>query len=73
MGKIYQITNKDFMSIENLVSDIYNTLIIVDYFCSHQKEIEELNNLSPIIKSIRHTSDLLTAYFINYQDTNDKT
>lgn len=39
-----------FKRLEVNIREIYNSLIVIDYFCSSQQEIEELANLSPIIQ-----------------------
>ena len=63
----YNITQKEFKTIFNLVENIYNTIVVVNYFCQNQKEIEELYNLSPIIKNLRKDADLLNAFFIEHE------
>ncbi len=68
----YQIKQEDFEKVEKLVEEIYNTIVVVDYFCNNQDEIEELRNITPVIKEIRHKADILYAFFINYSDTLDK-
>lgn len=68
----YQINQEDFEKLEKLAENIYNMLVVIDYFCKNQDEIEELRNITPIIKEIRHKADILYAFFINYSDTLDK-
>lgn len=68
----YQIKQEDFEKLEKLVEEIYNTIVVVDYFCKNQDEIEELRNITPVIKEIRHKADILYAFFINYSDTLDE-
>ena len=51
----------------NFVENIYNTTVVVDYFCKNQQEIEELYNLTPIIRNLRKDADLLNAFFIEHQ------
>lgn len=63
----YNITQKEFKTIFNLVENIYNTIVVVDYFCQNQQEIEELYNLSPIIKNLRKDADLLNSFFIEHE------
>ncbi len=69
---LYQIKQKDFEKLEKLAENIYNMLVVIDYFCKNQDEIEELRNITPVIKDIRHKADILYAFFINYSDTLDK-
>lgn len=63
----YNITQEEFKTIFNLVENIYNTTVVVDYFCKNQQEIEELYNLTPIIRNLRKDADLLNAFFIEHQ------
>ena len=46
--------------------NIYNTAVVIDYFCANQPEIEELNNLSPIITNLRKDADVVNAFFIDF-------
>ena len=64
----YQIKQEDFKKLENLAERIYNTSVVIDYFCRTQQEIEELYNLTPIVENLRRDSDTVNAYFINYPD-----
>lgn len=68
----YQVKQKDFEELEKLAENIYNTLVVMDYFCKNQDEIEELRNITPVIKETRRKADILYAFFINYSDTLDK-
>ena len=61
----YNITNKEFKQISKWAENIYNITVIVDYFVANQPEIEELYNLTPVIKSLRQNADLLNAFFID--------
>ena len=63
----YNITQEEFKTIFNFVENIYNTTVVVDYFCKNQQEIEELHNLTPIIRNLRKDADLLNAFFIEHQ------
>ncbi len=65
-NKKYRIKAKDFKRLEKLAEQIYNTVVVLDYFCSTQQEIEELYNITPIVKNLRHDADTVNAYFINY-------
>lgn len=69
---LYQVKQEAFEKLEKLVEEIYNTIVVVDYFCKNQSEIEELRNITPVIKEIRHKADILYAFFINYSDTLDE-
>lgn len=68
----YQIKQEDFEKVEKLVEEIYNTIVVMDYFCNNQDEIEELRNITPILKNLRREADMLYAFFINYSDTLDE-
>ena len=69
-SKKYRIKQKDFMELEKLAVRIYNTTVVLDYFCQKQQEYEELRNITPIIHNLRQDSDTLNAYFINYPEGN---
>ena len=62
----YNISEKEFNDLKQRTDNIYNTLVVVDYFVSNQPEIEELYNLTPIIKNLHRDADLMNAFFINY-------
>ena len=64
-SKKYKIKQKDFRKLEKLAERIYNTAIVIDYFC---RTIEELYNLTPIVEDLRRDTDTVNAYFINYPD-----
>lgn len=68
----YQVKQEDFEKLAKLAENIYNMLVVIDYFCKNQDEIEELRNIAPIIKNLRREVDILYAFFINYSDTLDK-
>ena len=66
----YNITEKEFKQLNQRVENIYNTVVVIDYFCANQPEIEELYNLAPIIKNLRTDADFLNAFFINFECEN---
>ena len=70
---VYQIKQVDFEKLEKLAERIYNTTVVLDYFCQKQQEYEELRNITPIIYNLRQDSDALNAYFINYPEGNIQT
>ena len=67
MEENFVLNKKEFEFLKTLSEDIYNTIIVVDYFVSNQSNIEELWNLSPIIKSLRKDSDKLSTFLVNYR------
>ena len=66
----YNISNQEFNQLNKWAEDIYNIVIVVDYFVSNQSEIEECYNLAPVIKNLRNNADLLNAFFINNENKN---
>lgn len=70
--RFYQVKQEEFEKLEKLTENIYNMLVVIDYFCKNQDEIEELRNITPVIKETRRKADILYAFFINYSDTLDK-
>ena len=70
-NKKHRIKQKDFRKLEKLAERIYNTVVVIDYFCRTQQEIEELYNLTPIVENLRRDTDIVNACFINYPDNNN--
>ena len=66
------ITSKEFKQLSKWSENIYNTAVVIDYFCSSQKEYEELYNLAPIVKNLRRDADQVNAFFINYPESIDE-
>lgn len=52
-NKKYRIKAKDFKRLEKLAERIYNTIVVLGYFCSTQQEIEKLYNITPIVENLR--------------------
>lgn len=67
-SKKYKIKQKDFKKLEKLAERIYNTSVVIDYFCRTQQEIEELWNLTPVVAYLKRDTDTVNAFFINYPD-----
>ena len=65
---VYQIKQVDFEKLEKLAERIYNTSVVIDYFCRTQQEIEELYNLTPVVENLRRDTDTVNAFFINYPE-----
>ena len=72
MAKKNFIKRKDFKKLERYADNIYNTAVVINYFCSTQKEYEELYNLSPVVKSLLRDADQVNAFFINYPESIDE-
>lgn len=66
------LSKKDFKNLERYAENIYNTAVVIDYFCSSQKEYEELYNLAPVVKNLRRDADQVHAFFINYPESIDE-
>lgn len=69
MSKRFFIKRKDFKKLERYAENIYNTAVVINYFCSTQKEYEELYNLAPVVKSLLRDADQINAFFINYPES----
>ena len=63
----YNISNREFKQLSKWSEDIYNIIIVVDYFVANQPGIEECYNLAPVVKHLRSDADVLNAFFINYE------
>ena len=66
------ITPKEFKQLCKWSENIYNTAVVIDYFCSSQKEYEELYSLAPVVKNLRRDADQVNAFFINYPESIDE-
>lgn len=62
-----KITQKEFKHLGELAENIYNTLIVINYFVENQPNIEECYNLTPIIKNLLNDADILNAFFIEHE------
>lgn len=58
------ITDKEFKLLSKKAEAVHNITVVANYFCATQQEIEELYNLTPIIKNLRAKVDFLNAFFI---------
>ena len=72
MEERFVIKRKDFKKLEQYAENIYNTAVVIDYFCSSQKEYKELYNLAPVVKNLRRDADQVNAFFINYPKSIDE-
>lgn len=63
MEKCFVIKQQDFNKLSKLAENVYNTSVVVDYFCSNQTEYEELGNLAPVIKNLRKDADLMSTFY----------
>ena len=73
MEKVWlNITPKEFKQLSKWSDNIYNTAVVIDYFCSSQKEYEELYNLAPVVKNLRRDADQVNEFFINYPESIDE-
>ena len=59
------LTKEKFNEICELVKNVYNITIVIDYFISNQQHIEECYNLAPVVQLLHTNADLLNAFFIN--------
>ncbi len=61
------ITQKEFKQLSKRAENVYNTVVVIDYFIANQPEIEECYNLTPVVKHLRRETDLLNAFFIGHE------
>lgn len=67
----FNITEKEFKLLSKKAETVHNIAVIADYFCVTQSEIEELYNLTPIIKILKVEADFLNAFFIQAKEHKD--
>ena len=61
------ITQKEFKQLSKWAENVYNTVVVIDYFVASQPEIEECYNLAPVVKYLHREADLLNAFFIDHE------
>ena len=66
------ITREEFKSLCKFAENIYNITIVINYFVENQPHIEELYNLTPIVRLLKNESDLLNMFFINKKNQHKK-
>jgi len=59
-NKPITIKQADYNKICSLTGRIYNTLIVLDYYCESEQIV-----ISPIINNIKQDADTLNAYFMD--------
>lgn len=62
------ITQKELKQLSKWAENVYNTVVVIDYFVASQPEIEECYNLAPVVKHLRSDADLLNAFFIDHEE-----
>lgn len=67
----FNITENEFKLLCKKAESIYNISVVADYFCKTQQEIEELYNLTPVIRNLRAEADFLNAFFIQAEGNKD--
>lgn len=65
----YTITSEKYKKLVLLSEGIYNTSVIVAYFCNSKAEIEEIRNLAPVIIDLKKKSDELNAEILNLNES----
>lgn len=61
------ITQKAFKQLSKWAENVYNIVVVVDYYYETQPEIEQCYNLAPVVKLLRDNADLLNAFFIDHE------
>ena len=65
------ITQKAFKQLSKWAENVYNIVVVVDYYYETQPEIEQCYNLAPVVKLLRDNADLLNAFFIDHEKDAD--
>lgn len=63
----YNLSKKNFIQLSKWAENVYNTVVVIDYFVANQPEIEECYNLAPVVKHLRNDADVLNAFFIDHE------
>ncbi len=60
-----KIEKKFFNKNHTIMKNIYNTLVLLENFCYYNEAIEEIVNITPVIKYLRDESDKLCFNFMH--------
>lgn len=63
--KVFLFTADEVKTLENLADSIYNIVVVLNYYCSNKREIEEFYNITPILANLHQLADKLNSIFIN--------
>lgn len=55
----FKIPKRQFENHRNLASNIFNTIVVLDDFCSYHDDLEPTMNIQPIVKYLKDESDKL--------------
>ncbi len=64
----YCLEKKEIDKFTRNAARIYNTVVVLCYFCNEQQEIEEISNITPIVNYLMRESDNLYADLLNFND-----
>lgn len=64
----YCLEKKEIDKFTRNAARMYNTVVVLCYFCNEQPEIEELSNIVPIVNYLRRESDNLYAELLDLDD-----
>ena len=48
-----------------LIEEAYSTSVVAEHFCNDFQEIEEIGNITPLVKLMHKKLDLAYSYLIN--------
>lgn len=66
------ITPREFKRLSKRAENIYNTVVVIEYFVANPPEIEKCYNLAPVIRHLRRDADLLNAFLIVHEEELEK-
>lgn len=58
-------TPKEFKKACQLANDIYSLSVVLDNYCHHNSDDEDISNVIPLVKFIRQQADELGFLFCN--------
>ena len=63
-----KLNNKEEFNLQELYKQIekaYNTSVVAEHFCNDFQEIEEIGNITPLVKLMHKKLDLAYTMFIS--------
>ena len=71
MGEFYN--NKENLNeLYKLIEEAYNTSVVAEHFCNGFQEIEEIGNITPLVKLLHKKLDSAFTQLINLRINNEK-
>lgn len=55
----------DIKKLYKLIEDVYNSSVVAEVFCENFQEVEEIGNITPLVKMLHQKIDLAYAMILD--------